>query len=163
MTRRATLLGAAVVAVSLIVVGHVVLSNMDFGEAHSSDVHEDPEREFPNFLVSDPSLEIRTSHEIRARIIGVEDKSAVPGVQYVVVLSDGRWACGYTDKAGATHPLYAERPLTFEVYCCDEALRLWQTRALESRERLQTEPKKNCFRVKASESEAAVVFECQGW
>jgi hypothetical protein len=152
------------VLVAAFALGLFALSRMDFGESKSDTTEEDTAAEFPDFHASDPELIRVGRNRISVLVTGASDGTNVPGVQYFIALSDGRWACGYADNSGKTRPIYTAQPVEFKLYCCEEAMALWKSHRPGA---LATtgpdQPRVNCLRVEKSAGSSDSVFKCEGW
>jgi hypothetical protein len=80
--------------------------------------------DMPDSYASDASLLKPGSHRIQERVPATADRSAV-STPYFIELSDGRYACGYTDAGGNTRALFTRRPVAYKVYWDDEAWAKW--------------------------------------
>jgi hypothetical protein len=99
--------------------GHPEVSNPADAAAPSV-----PARPEPEFVVSDRSLLRQDGVLIRERSVGSTGQG-LDGAPYFLQISDGRYAYGFADAEGWTHPIRVGQPLPYEVFWYDDA---WKQR-----------------------------------
>lgn len=83
----------------------------------------------PEFVVSDQSLLRQDGVLIRERMVGSATSHGLEGAPYFVQISDGRYAYGFADAQGWTHPIRIDKPLPYEVFWYDDA---WKRRQMQA-------------------------------
>jgi hypothetical protein len=160
VNRRPFLFGFIAGAVTAVVIALVVLKYTGPVESQRSNSGAESQPEFPSFFVSDSALKIKASHEVALQIVGKESEKGVAATHYCVAFSNGRWACGITDGAGKTHPIYADQGARFEVYSDVGALEIWNSHVQDETIKLS---KPNCSQLPhAPDSDVADRFRCEG-
>lgn len=94
----------------------------------------EPYPDTPDFFVSDPALSRKTAHEIKLQYVD-QTKTGLDNAAYFIELENGRYAFGYTGKAGLTRPIYTDRAETFKAYWVQDALERWFQKARGRRSR----------------------------
>lgn len=82
--------------------------------------------DLPGFYVSDPSLLNPGSNRIQERFLNATDWRSGTETAYFVQLSDGRYACGYTDSHGETKPVFTDRVVPQRVFWDEDAWDKWR-------------------------------------
>jgi len=158
--RRPFLFGFIAGAFTAVVIALVALKYTAPVESERSNGGSESQPEFPSFFVSDSSLKIKASHEIVLKIVGKESGKGVATTHYCIAFSDGRWACGITDGAGNTHPIYADQGARFDPYSDVGALEIWNSH-VQAETIKQSKP--NCSQLpRTPGAEAADRFQCEG-
>ena len=160
MNRRPFFLGFIAGVFTVVVIAFIVLKYTGHVESERSNGGSESQPEFPSFFVSDSSLKIKGSHEVVLKIVGKESGKGVAATHYCIAFSEGRWACGITDGAGNTHPIYADQGARFEVYSDVGALEIWNSHVQNETIKLS---KPNCSQLPHGPgSDAADRFQCEG-
>jgi hypothetical protein len=160
VNRRPFLLGFIAGAFTVVVIALVVLKYSGRVESERSNGGAESQPEFPSFFVSDSALKAKASHEVVLQIVGHENEKGVAATRYCIAFSDARWACGITDRAGKTPPIYADQGARFEVYSDVGALEIWNSHVQDETIKVS---KPNCSQLPHGPgSDAVDRFQCEG-
>lgn len=84
----------------------------------------------PEFIVSDPGLLTKGTHEIVEQIRDGGSDAGLEGIPYFITLGDGRYIFGHSDPLGRSRSIYTREPVGHEVYWYGDAIERWQERVI---------------------------------
>lgn len=102
----------------------IVIVQVVAGKSETSNVTDADD--LPGFYVSDPSLLNAGPYRIQERFPGATQWRSGAETAYFVQLSDGRYACGYTDSNGKTKPVFTDRVVPHRVFWDEDAWNKWR-------------------------------------